>query len=268
MAKRWGVEKQTAALVDSKLINTSALAPATIAAFRAQEKQVLCATCREPVVISISDTGPFCLHSGEQNHLPEDPIIWTGKKLLLERMRDLFSQAKVERDVFDGEEFADITIVLDNSGKIVVRFISENLAPKEVLRIHEYWEALGVRCLWIADWRKLNLSKTANKNSTITAATLGKLETALIKIDEPLLYMDIERRNILTLKVPGAAAALVRHDIVPTAGRLKCFLQRYRIGQLRLSDGDWRLETTYDTRPPKVPDLPKRLQDKLELLPR
>lgn len=259
-------KQQTAVLIDEKLVNSSVLSPATLASLQANEKEVFCATCEQPLQLILSEAGPVGIHEEAPLHLPEDIIIRKGKELLEERLADMFPLAQVGRDVssVDPEGFLDFAVVLSNGGKIGVRFLPEGseIAESEWQTAEAAWTKAAVKILWILDWRRLKIPAARNRGNSTVSVSIGKTESQMIKRGIPLIYLDIENRQLIKVLVPSPAAILVKENQVKRLGKLKCFLQRYRIGQLRINQGEWNLKSEFDSRPPKPPALPKRLQTK------
>lgn len=262
MARREFIEEQTAALIDFKLINTKKIAPADLVKIKEDQKEIVCATCKKAGQLVVLKEGPVFKHEKEPKHDPEDMVAIAGKRILFKRLLEMFPNAVVKQDVLQGNQLIDFAVVWPNGAKIIINYFTQDNDFLE--KDYQLWAEEGVKMFIISDWRRLSL-KTDDE---VAPVTLGKTETSLIKLNMPLIYFDIEKRNLIKVTVPEIASKLVKLNKVKTLGRLNCLIRRYSLSQFRLINGAIVFESDFYLDDPPPAKLPKRLLKKWQEIKR
>lgn len=221
--------------------------------------EVVCATCKKPGHISHGASGVFFLHQdGVLSHEPEDLIVRFSKKILLKRLKEMFPSATVEEDVEYEKGIIDFAIIFSDGGKIAIEYLGNDL--DDLADRRSYWADSGVKMLSISDWRRLKIKKEAR----ISVVSLGVAEADLIKIGEPLIYIDPEKHNFIQITPPSGSRRVLMDTKTKKLGRVKTVLKRYSLSQLRLTEGRFAFEDFYFEQDVSPPDLPARLEKKLK----
>jgi len=228
------------------------------------EGQVVCPTCRGPVRVVIGPDGPVVMHTGENpyaGHEPEDLSVRQGKKLLSEHLQKRFPSGKVRLDVPVPEagQLADMAFVNPRGGKMVVEYQAQDILGREVRDRAAAYEEQGVRCLWMLDSSRLKLTKSG---SLIKKVTLERLETALMAMGEPLIYLDSKSKMVALVRPHKGAVELAKLG-EPRIGQVPAIVRRYRLSGLRVREGNWWIDTSYDGQVTLTKPLPESLQKKL-----
>jgi hypothetical protein len=197
-----------------------------------------------------------------RDHEVEDPHSRQAKHLLLQTLQSLFSSGNVQLDVQlpNAEQIADVALTNPQGGKVVVEYQTQDLSVQQVRARISTYENQGVRCLWLLDIRRLKLAK---KGDAVKKATLNKLETALLAVGEPIIYVDAPARQIVWLR-PNPSAVELALSGDARIGQVECLLRRYHLSSLRVRDGNWWVDTSLDEDPPAIPALPANLQKRLD----
>jgi len=253
MARREFIEDQTAAIANSKLINTKKIKPAELIALKNSQSEIVCATCKQAGQLVVLKEGPVFKHNKLANHDPEDMVAIAGKNILFKRFLEMFPNAVVKQDVIQGSQLIDYAIIWPNGAKVIINYFTQDNGFLE--KDYQLWADEGVKMFIVSDWRRLFL-KT---DDVVAPVTLGKTETSLIKLNMPLIYFDIEKRNLLKVTVPEIASKLIKLNKVNSLGRLNCLIRRYSLSQFRLINGSIVFESDFYLDDPPPAKLPKRL---------
>jgi hypothetical protein len=253
MARRESIKEQTAVIIDSQLINTKKIKPADLIKIKEDGDEVFCATCKQTGQLVVLKEGPVFKHSLAVGHDPEDMIAISGKKILFKRFLEMFPNATVNQDIFQGEQLIDYAVIWPNGGKVIINYFTQDNDFLE--KDYQLWADEGVKMFVISDWRRLLLKS----DQEVASVTLGKTETSLIKLNMPLIYFDIEKRNLIKVTVPEIASKLIKLNRVSSLGRLNCLIRRYSLSQFRLINGAIVFESDFYLDDPPPAKLPKRL---------
>jgi len=259
--------RQTAVNVGEQPMDLRTVRPADMEQIRELEQQSLitCPACGDDIRVVIDRGGPVGEHMSPMTHENEDPPMRFGKHLLLQRMRELFPSAIVDTDISldHPHRLVDVVAVRDNGGRLAIELQGADMKKGQLEKVVAAYREEAIRCLWLLDWRR---AKPGRQKGEIVTLGIGKLEVDMIRVDEPLLYFDIQRKEVVRVLVPSSLQPLINTEKTTSLGRLPCLVRRYTLDQLRIREGSWFVDTTFDRALPSPPDLPKRLQDKLEKL--
>jgi hypothetical protein len=139
-------------------------------------------------------------------------------------------------------------------GRSVVQFQSVDLSAGRVRETVGELQAMGVRCLWLLDRRRLKLTKT----TTPRQATIGELETELLRQGEPLIYLNALTAELTVVRPRPEALALLGH-VGGKLGRVQCEVRSYPLSALTLREGHWHVDSSFDGPSPPWGPLPVRL---------
>jgi hypothetical protein len=229
--------------------------------------QVTCPTCRGQMRVVIGPEGPQAEHVGENpyaTHEPEDFHVRRGKRLLAEHLQARFPSGTVSIDTFVPEvgQLADIAFVNSKGGKMVVEYQAHDILGREVKERSALYEGQGIRCLWMLDSSRLKLA-AGGAGGVIKKATLERLETAILGLGEPLLYLDVRTRQVAWVRPHPGAVELARLG-EPRIGQVPCLVRRYRLSGLRVREGAWWVDTSCDPRVSMSKSLPPAVANRLE----
>jgi hypothetical protein len=254
--------------LDNEIVETPLLSPSAITRVRAAEHEgrVTCPTCNGPMRLVIDDE-TTALHLPPNpfaEHEPEDFSLRRAKRLLAKHLSSLFPSAPLDIDVHMPEigHLADVVVITPYGGRLAVEVQLADMRAADVDDLVGRYQEHGIRCLWALDARRLKLPKR-KKQGVVAKATLEHLETALISRGEPLLFIDIETREVVWLH-PNPRARELACLGESRIGRVECLIRRYPLSQLRVRNGAWWAPTIFDQRPPAPPALPANLQRKLD----
>lgn len=256
---------QTLGRVDGRVFDARRLRPADVTQLRSIGG-LECPVCRSEATLVITEEGPMVAHRA--THEPEDAERRTAKRQLAAQLERLFPGAVISLDVDLGDPelgFADIAIVRPNGARIAITYRSGEMRARAAGERTERLAAGRIRHLWLLDARRLNKTARRGAETQVRPVTLKALETSLVAADEPLIYADAGKALAHWVTPPAAALELTRLGL-GRIGRLDCLIRRYRFSQLRLREGRWWADTSFDGPPPPAPPLPERLQNKLEEL--
>ena len=259
--------------VGADIVETPNLTPLAIRQIRGAEREgrVRCPTCKGRMTLLIDDDGSaVAVHRAPNpyaGHEPEDFELRKTKRLAAGRLRQIFPSAPLELDVHMPEidHLADIVVLTGLGGRIAVEVQKADLAADQAAELRARYEHIGVRCLWLLDGRRLRTTRTPAPEQRIVKTMIDTLETSLLAIGEPLMYVDCDGRQITWVRPHPAVRELASLGD-KRVGRVESLVRSYPIGQLRVKQGRWWLPTEYHAKPPKPPALPQNLAKRLDRL--
>ena len=258
--------------VGQKIIQTDQLTSADIDQLRALERdgKVRCPTCRGPMTLLADPGGSVAMHRAPNpyaGHEPEDREMRQAKRLIAARLRSLFPSAPIELDVHipEIERLADIVLLTPYGGRIAVEVQAADMRAEDVAELQDLYESIGVRCLWLLDSRRLRTTQTPAPTHKILKTMIEPAETGLVRIGEPIIYLDAARREIIWVR-PNPLVRELAQLGDPRIGRVESLVRGYPLTQLRVKQGAWCVPTEFDKRPPKPPALPANLVKRLDKL--
>lgn len=252
---------------DGRVYYTPKMTPADVVAARKAEASsaLTCPLCDLPMRLQIEQAGPVAYHTSNDpltRHEPETPNLRRLKSLTVSRLKELVPSATIDADVVmeDLGLIGDVALVTGKGGRLVVEVHAADISAREVRKFNDAWTEQAVKCLWILDYSRLRLPKSGG---IIKKTTLSGLETGLLSIGQPLIYLDGRDKTITKLTPPPEAVELARLG-EPRIGQVECLIRRYRLDQLRLKNGAWWVDTRFDSPAPKPREISARLKKKLE----
>lgn len=261
--------------VGGRLVETTHLLPSDIARVRRAEAEglVLCPTCNGEMRVALAAGGPYAVHTGEnpyRAHEPEDAALRKAKRLLAAHLRRLLPRPEehaasqhwqIALDVPLAElgHLTDIVAVSDHGAKLAVELQAADLSVAELKAIRSGLEEEGIRCLWLLDGRRLQMTKSGGE---IRKVMLEQLETALLACGEPILYLNLDDHELVRIYAGQELIELAQLS-ERRIGRAECLVRRYPLSQLRLRSGRWWLDTRYDKPQPPARALPENLAKRL-----
>lgn len=259
-------------LVGNDIVQTATLSAADLQRVRGAERDgnVRCPTCRGRMALLMDSDGAVAVHRAPNpyaGHEPEDPDMRKAKRLIAARMQAIFPSAPVDLDVHMPEidHLADVVVVTPFGGRIAVEVQHADITPQQVAGLRDRYESVGVRCLWLLDGRRLRTTKTPAPELQIFKAMLEGVETGLIALNEPVVYLDSTKREIVWVRPSRAVRELAALGD-KRVGRVECLVRGYPLAQLRVREGGWWVPTHFDPKPPKPPALPANLIKRLDRL--
>jgi len=225
---------------------------------------VRCPRCRAEVRISFAKGSPQAAHLKPCGHEPEDADALRHRIALKGQLQEIFKSAAIATDVDLSPEIgrpclADLALVTPTGARMVVFIWGRSEHTKdEAAQLEDDLRAAGLHPMWLLDGRRIR--RRPGEETELRPLTLKKTETALLALDRPLIYLGPEPRTIYRAYLPRPIVELAHDDRVKQIGRLKAAIRPYRLGQLRVHEGQWAIETSvYDAPLPPLPPLPERL---------
>jgi len=231
-----------------------------------QRGPLACPRCRAPLTLSFAKGSPQAKHAELCGHEAEDAVSYGQRLALREQLQAIFREAVIEPDVdLSGEIgrpcLADLALITPTGARLVVFLWGrEEHTKPEVIRLRDDVRAAGLHPLWMLDGRRIR-RRPGEEQTELRPLTVKKTETGLLAIGQPLIYIGPEPGRIYRAYLPRPVVALAHDGRVKSIGQLKTAIRPYRLGQLRVREGRWAIETSpYDPPLPPQPELPKRLR--------
>lgn len=276
--KRTEQAPYTLLAVPGQLLAVDSLTPADVTLIRThqEEGKARCPTCAEPMQLIITSSGPRLEHrpgSIYKNHDPDDHYSLKAKEILKRHLIMLLPapgtagasqtwKVATNAPVHEARLAADVLAISDRGARLVVEMQQADSTLEDIVSKTEQWAEVGIRALWLLDGRRLDL---LSGEKLVRNLTLGKLETAMVCAEIPLIYFYPEQLAVyLVLPVPEAVELAGLGD--KRLGRVPCLVRRYPLSQLGLKSGDWFLPTRFNQAPPTPPPLPSAPAKRLHRL--
>lgn len=263
--------------LDDRLLSIESLTPADVGLIRSyqEENKILCPTCSEPMQLIISQSGPELDHrpgSIYYRHDPDDRRSLALKQLLARHLADILPgpdtpganqawRVAVNVPIHEARLAADVLAVSDRGARFVVEFQGYDLGRAAVIEKTDQWIAAAIHPLWLLDGRRLR----ALKEKVVQNITLAELETTLLALDMPLIYLLSDQATVVSVVPTPETKDLIKLGD-KRLGQTPCLIRRYPLSQLGLKDGSWFLPTRYNDKPPPAPALTKSQANRLRRL--
>lgn len=200
-------------------------------------------------------------------HEPETIMRRRGRRLLRERLEELFTTATIDEIVAVSDDVTvDALVLTGHGGKLAVILRHEPCKLRRHERILHELERQGIALLWLGVAEglartpiRLTQQDRRAGQEQMWRITLDETETALVAAGRPLWYLQPKQRSLLLVHPHPQAVELVQSGMLLKLGSIECALREYPISQLRVSAGMVAVLDVYDPPLPAFAALPKRL---------
>ena len=247
--------EQPLALSGDEVIDLRRRTPAEIEALR--KSGLFCPVCRKEGRIVISSAGPVFSH--EAGHEPETPRRMRARSDLRSHLQGIiFPGARVALNAVLEQGIADIAVVRPNGTRIAIRLLNENIAPEEIFLWDKELRAERIRPMWILDAQRLPPAASRGLEAEVRAVSYRGTECALLRLGEPLLHYEPERRLLHLVDPQPELYELIGNGDL-SMGRVSSLIRRYRLSSLHVRAGEWwrdrgLFEEELPIPPPEVPE--------------
>lgn len=234
--------KQPVALHQGKLVSVDRLSPGEITSLR--DETLLCPVCEKEGSVAVEDSGPLFAHSA--NHEPETRERMQSKKLLQEHLKYIFSQAQLELNVNIGGQNADIAILHPKGARIALRYFSSRQGIETIPLWRDVLLRERVHFISILDADILPRTIRRKEGTEARKLVVSKLESTLLAMGEDLLYLNGKERLLHSPSISPRVVALAEATQGKHLGSVPVVFYRHKLSALRVVQGRWVLDRTYN----------------------